>query len=108
MKTDLKIKIANAFAVSAAITAVFITGVTIYADLNPTLKDWLKNTFTHHWIGKGFLAAIIFIALIPLILFIYPNDKKERLLKNLMILFWLTIIGALVIFGFFVYEYFKH
>lgn len=108
MKNEFKIKIANALTVSAIITAIFITGVTIYADLNSALKDWLKNTFTHHWIGKGVLAVIIFIALIPLILFIFPNDKKERLKNNLMVLFWTTIIGTFAIFGFFIYEYFKH
>lgn len=108
MKTELKIKIVNAFTVSAIITAIFITAITIYADLNPALKDWLKNTFTHHWIGKGVLTAIIFIIFIPLLLFIFPNDNKEQLIKSLKILFWTTVLGTLAIFGFFIYEYFKH
>ncbi len=46
--------------IGATVTVVFITIITVWAELAPGLKTWLANTFTHHWVGKGVLAAAVF------------------------------------------------
>jgi len=99
-------KIASSAALSASVTVALITLVTIIADLNPPLKDWLKSTFSHHWIGKGVLAAAIFIVLTFLFRLMSLKTDAAGLSRKLAGLFWVGVLGALAIFGFYFYEAF--
>lgn len=102
--TNSKLKIICAVTVGSIATVVFITAITIAADLYPPLKDWLKNVFTHHWIGKGILSVVVFAAF-GVLRFILPVEAdEEKIGKALKILFWLLILGILAILGFFVWE----
>lgn len=103
---DKKLNIVNSLILSAAITVIFITLVTIVADLQPPLKNWLKNTFTHHWVGKGILAVAIFVVATFLFSFLPFQIEENKLSKKVWALFWISILGAFVIFGFYIYETF--
>ncbi len=48
-------------AIAAMVTAVMLAVLIVSAEEIPALKDWLKATFYHHWLGKGALAIIVFI-----------------------------------------------
>ena len=50
----------NATVLSAIITIIYITTITVAADLYPPLKEFLANVFSHHWIGKSITAILIF------------------------------------------------
>lgn len=93
---------------TGAITAiVFITAITIAADLYSPLKDWLKENFSHHWIGKGILAIAAFL-LAGFLKFLFGKTTNEiKIAKNLAVLNWLSIIGSLAILGFFIFEAWK-
>jgi uncharacterized membrane protein YqhA len=52
---------------SAIITVLGITFMTVYAEFNAAFKNFLKATFYHHWIGKGVLAIVIFFIFAHLI-----------------------------------------
>ncbi len=83
---------------------IFITAITITADLYLPLKGWLKNVFSHHWVGKSILAGVVFLLFAVLS---WPFSKRaddEKITKALILLNWLLIIGSLAIFGFFIYE----
>ena len=71
-----KLKIINAFVLSAVVTILFIVAMTMLAEIRPIIKDWLKITFSHHWTGKGILAVGLFLALSLLISFL-PQETKE-------------------------------
>ena len=43
-------------AIAATVTALMLAALIIGAEEIPALKDWLKETFYHHWLGKGALA----------------------------------------------------
>jgi len=80
---------------ATALTIIFITAVTIAADLSPMLKTWLKDTFTHHWIGKGVLATVLWLVVV--ILPVKPvafDQKKFKLIVSictiLIVLFYIT------------------
>lgn len=49
----------TAYAVVA--TAAVLAVVIIVAEELPHLKNWLKATFSHHWLGKGALAIALFV-----------------------------------------------
>ncbi len=48
-------------AIAAMVTSVMLAVLIVSAEEIPALKDWLKATFTHHWLGKGALAIAVFI-----------------------------------------------
>ncbi len=97
----------NSFIVSAIIAIVFITFATIFGELYKPFKDWLKETFYHHWMGKGIIAILIFYVLGFLGSF-KSKDSDEALIKMLKILFWIAFVGVLAISIFYIYEYMIH
>ena len=101
---DKKNKIIFSVAVGAIAAVIFITAVTIGADLYLPLKGWLKNVFSHHWVGKGILSLAIFgvVCFFGWFLPIEPSEEKIRKILNLSN--WLLILGTLAILGFFVWE----
>ncbi len=101
---DKKSKIIFSVAIGAIAAVIFIIAVTIGADLYLPLKSWLKNIFSHHWIGKSVLAVVVFLLSVVLS---WPFSKRaddEKIRKILVLLNWLLIAGFLAIFGFFIYE----
>lgn len=112
-KQTIKSKLLCGVLCGTMLAVLFVIAVTIGADLYLPLKDWLKNTFSHHWIGKGVLAGIIFLIGIPIgFLIPTPSDeaaKTARIVKRLWALSLVSFFGATAIFAFFVYEsFFKH
>ena len=47
-------------AIAAAVTSLMLAVLVVSAEEIPALKDWLKATFSHHWLGKGALAVGLF------------------------------------------------
>ena len=83
-----------------ALTIIFITALTIVAELHVPTKDWLQTTFTHHWIGKSILALVLF-GLLSAFRFFFPNVKPH--------FGWLggvALASAMLLFGFFLFEYY--
>ena len=110
--STIRFKIIRATTYAAALAVTFITGVTITADLYLPLKDWLKLTFSHHWVGKGILAVILFVG-ISAVLLLFPAPKNEMKAKTLAQSIWtlviVSLIGTIGIIAFFIYEaFFKH
>jgi|SRR3990172_7632185 len=91
---------------SAIITIIFIALITIGADLYVPLKDWLKATFSHHWVGKGILSAILFAVLIVIFNFVIKDSSIKKVTKKLYILFWVTGLSGAAIVAFFLWETF--
>ncbi|MBI5457170.1 hypothetical protein HY971_00400 [Candidatus Kaiserbacteria bacterium] len=54
-------------AIAAIVAGLMLAVLIVAAEEIPTLKNWLKATFYHHWLGKGALAlglfAIVSVAL---------------------------------------------
>ena len=47
-------------ALATAVTSLMLAALIVAAEEVPALKDWLKATFYHHWLGKGALALGLF------------------------------------------------
>jgi len=98
-------KIIISFATAAVVAIVFVTVATILGELYSPFKNWLKDTFYHHWMGKGIIAIVIFY-LLGLIGYIKAKDNDDAVITMLKIIFWIALIGVLSITGFYLYEYF--
>ena len=91
----------NAVILSAILTIIYITVITVAADLYPPLKEALKNASSHHWIGKSITAIVIFVIFKAIFVSLKPKIKTALLLN------WLTIVSVLatlVILAFFTWE----
>lgn len=110
--SNIRVKIIRATTYGAALAVAFITGITVTADLYLPLKGWLKLTFSHHWVGKGILAGVVFAAVtIIFLLMPVPVDelKIKMLARGARNLALVSLAGTLVIIAFFIYEAFlKH
>lgn len=92
---------------ASLISVVYIALITIMGELFEPLKNFLKNTFWHHWLGKSIVLAAIF-ALSAIIFSKTKSESEKTDEKYLAAISWLSFLGALAIFVFFSYEYFKH
>lgn len=87
------------------VTSLYIPLVTIVGELNAPFKNFFKNLFWHHWLGKGVVLIILYV--ICILIF----SKTKETIKEERWLVWtagMSIAGALSIFVFFVVEYLKH
>lgn len=108
MNDDKKLKLIYSFTRSAIAAVVFIAAATILAELYAPFKDFLKNNFYHHWVGKSVISLAIF-AVGGVLCYLIPHKPE---IKRLAICFYVlsaaVILGTLAIFGFSVYEYLVH
>ena len=90
--------------ISTVIAIVVVVTLTICAELEPSLKNWLASAFTHHWIGKGVLSVAVFA--VSLIIFSFIKLK----FLSLNVLIWFLVVAANSSVGiltlFFLYETF--
>lgn len=90
--------------IGASVAVVFIAAATIGGELYMPIKDWLASIFSHHWIGKGVLAMLVFIVASGL------SNRRETRITDIedfiAMLFWISFLSALAIAGFFGYEVF--
>ena len=102
---DKKLKIVNSFIAGAIVASAFIAWATIGGELYKPFKDWLAGTFYHHWVGKGVLSVLIFLAVAFVHGFIVKHPTEERVHKSLLVLFGVLVLSSLSILLFFLYEF---
>lgn len=89
----------------AMVAVVAVTALTIWGDLMPEIKDWLKEMFSHHWIGKGVIGAIVF-CVSGLMAGAGKPKTEEQLANSAGWLFIITMVCILLLGVFFTYEAF--
>lgn len=94
----------NALTLSATITIIYITALTISAELYAPLKTFLSNSFSHHWIGKSITSIVVFAVFLVLFMVLRPKSKAPTLLN---LLSTVSILSAVVLFAFFTWETLK-
>lgn len=104
MDTKNRTKIASGIISGAMLSIVFIAVVTPVADLLPALKNALKETFGHHWVGKSILAALLFGVGSVVCPALSSTTSEETIWRKLNQLILITIAGAAVITLFFIWE----
>lgn len=86
------------------VSLIYIPLITIGGELYKPLKDFLKNTFWHHWLGK----SVILIALFILAALVFQkSSEKENDSQKIITIIVLSLLGGSAIFIFFVFEYIK-
>ncbi|MGB9659177.1 MAG: hypothetical protein ACPLY9_01440 [Nitrososphaerales archaeon] len=95
-------KLLTALVIGLTVAILFTSLLVVVKETTPSVLQWLRTTFSHHWIGHGILTLLVF-ALSMLIT--YPLVKSRiSLEKSLWVLTSVTIIGVLIVLGFFIIE----
>ena len=100
-------KLIYSSAIAASVNIIAVTVVTIWAELVPGFKSVLASLTGHHWITKSLMVVVLF----PVVLWLVRGLSRgeitdERTAKSLWALIIITVIGFVVILGFFVWHYF--
>lgn len=92
---------------AATLSVLLVVFLTIGGELYSPMKDFLKDTLYHHWVGKGVWAVVLFILVT---MATYPIFKKGNIVTktSFVVLNSALVIGSLAMFFFFVYEYVIH
>ena len=100
-----KMSLVNAVLSATILVSIFVLVITITGELYKPLKNLLTEIHSHHWIGKGIWAAILFCvataSMYPL--FNKIGDKYTQILPILTVYALSTSSILLIIF--FLYEY---
>jgi hypothetical protein len=91
------------FYFGAAASSWLLAILVIAAELYAPFKNLLKNIFTHHWIGKGIIITIAFLAFG----FILKGKESVGNIKDDKLAWYSTLGSLIVIFLFFIMEFFK-
>ncbi len=85
-------------ALATVATAVMLSIVVVAAEEVPALKEWLKQTFYHHWLGKGALS----IALFTVVSLVFRSKSDTSRLSTVVAVETVAVVlAAIVIVGFF-------
>ncbi|HLD85104.1 MAG TPA: hypothetical protein VI968_00955 [archaeon] len=85
------------FYAGAAVSSWALLIMIVVGEIYAPFKDFLKGTFTHHWIGKVVIVAILFFLVSAL-------EKKRMEEKHA----WYSVIAVIaLIFLFYIIEFFE-
>ncbi len=96
-----KPKLIYASALSATLTAVFVTVLTIVAELNPAVKDWLKSLSGHHWTSKSILSIVLYIVAFGLCYALKHHIDARKVGISIKLAIWSAVLGIIVLLFFF-------
>lgn len=91
--------------VGATAAVIFLTALIIAAEESAGLKSWLKEVFSHHWVGKSILGTIMFFLSGAFAAGGLPRSETTVARAGL-VLFWTTVLGLVVLTAFFFFEAF--
>ena len=87
----------------ASASALLLAILVVAAELIAPFKNFLKATFTHHWIGKGVIITLAFIVFG----FLLREKKSIGKFSSEKIAWNSTIISLIAILLFYIIEFFS-
>ncbi len=96
----------RAAAIGATVGILWVTLATILGELQAPFKTWLKAAFAHHWLGKGYIAAGLFV-LVLLLLASQRDTDGSRTNRAITMAAWTAAVCAVLLAAFFLFELVK-
>jgi hypothetical protein len=90
---------------AASLSVVFAAAITVWAELAPGLKNWLKDFSGHHWLSKSILMLVVYALGFAAFYVLNKRSVYFDLRKDLRNLVVLTVLGTAAILGFFVWHF---
>ncbi len=89
---------------STILTVVLIVVLTIWTELSQSFKTFLTGVAGHHWVTKSLFSLIFFVLSYFILANLLKKESKD-LKKEVILVIVVTILGALAIFGFYVWHF---
>ncbi|OGH15968.1 MAG: hypothetical protein A3C30_03985 [Candidatus Levybacteria bacterium RIFCSPHIGHO2_02_FULL_40_18] len=102
-----KSRVIYASSIAAFINAVFVTAITISAELSVAFKSWLQEISGHHWVSKSILAMALYTIILLLVYTISQDVSSKKVRNAVYFATWSAFAGAIVIFAFFAGHHLK-
>ena len=99
------VKLAYSSSISATLTVIVIVVVTIWGELSPVFKSFLKSFTGHHWLTKSVLSLLVYFAGLAVFYLLPKNIGPHAVRRGLIFLILVALAGSLAIFLFFVWHY---
>jgi hypothetical protein len=80
-----------------------IVGMTLLSEVSASFKAFLTQVGSHHWIGKGILATATFVVLY---LLFRKFGESKGIFGGTLLVVGSVVLGGLIIFGFFIWNFF--
>lgn len=96
-----KPKLIIASSLSTTLTVIFVTIITIVAELTPSFKDFLKSLSGHHWTTKSIMSVIFYIAVTTLLYLVFRNVDARKVATYIALATWTTVLGILALLLFY-------
>lgn len=97
--------IVHSLIIGFIVAVIFIGIITIVGELIPDIKNWLKDTHSHHWVGKGIWTMILFITFSFIGYLSLKLKLKETPVSLIRMAGHIAIFVSVAITLFFIYEY---
>mgnify|MGYP001559264043 FL=1 len=82
--------------------------ITLGAELSPSFKNWLASFTGHHWVTKSWISIIVFVAFFLIFKLTSKSVDASKTKKSIYTLEASIVLGAIIILGFYLYEFMKH
>jgi hypothetical protein len=93
----------KSMSIATSVTIIAVAVLTIWAELNHGFKDFLKSLTGHHWVTKSVFSIVLFFGLYFLL---QKTDEDLDVLKEVVVVIWVTAVASLAIFGFYLWHFF--
>lgn len=87
---------------STTVTIWFVSVAAVASEIYPALKNFFVSVGRHHWTGKSIFAIGLFFVLYLAMSGMKESDAPEKSLRNLLIH---TLLGSLLILGYFIWHF---
>lgn len=87
----------------ATVSSWALAILVIAAELFPSFKDLLKGMFSHHWIGKAVITAVLFV----IVSFLFRNRAPDDRASSETVAWYSVLGGLIIIFLFYLFELYQ-
>lgn len=91
LQNDRTTRLLIATALGVVMVSALVMLLTIVGEEWAPLKNWLKATFSHHWLGKSYLSVALFVLVV---LIAYPFTSRMSATRALWFSFAAAILSA--------------
>ena len=102
------IKVIYSSVLATIAASIFVTAITVAAELSPALKNILAGLAGHHWLTKSIGVLVVYAASLALSYMFPPKQISQTALRRSLFLATVFVwIGFAIILLFFVQHYLK-
>lgn len=90
---------------AAIVSIIFVTVITLGAELSAPFKAWLAGITGHHWVTKSIGTLVVYAIAYPIVYATHRNPTDKSVEWHLWALFAITLVGIATITLFYFWHF---